>query len=71
MDIEGAEDRALRGGEATFRRFRPPVLLEVHGIPGGKALSWLQARGYANAGPNGVPPNQTRHAVATYPATID
>jgi FkbM family methyltransferase len=29
MDIEGAELRALKGGETLFRRFRPVLILEV------------------------------------------
>jgi FkbM family methyltransferase len=30
MDIEGAELRALRGGIATFKRFRPALLIELN-----------------------------------------
>jgi FkbM family methyltransferase len=69
MDIEGAEDRAFRGAEDTVRRFHPPVLLEVHGLPGWEALTWLKSHGYLIAAPDGVAPNQARHIVATHGGT--
>lgn len=52
-DIEGWEMRALVGGEATLRRFRPALLLEVDGAMMARAgdtpaalFAWLAQIGY-------------------------
>jgi FkbM family methyltransferase len=52
-DIEGWEMRALTGGEATLRRFRPVLLLEVDGAMMARAgdspaalFGWLAGLGY-------------------------
>ena len=52
-DIEGWEMRALVGGEATLRRYRPALLLEVDGNmmeragdTSGALFSWLSSLGY-------------------------
>lgn len=46
MDIEGAEERALRGAIELLRQFRPRVLLEAHGRPGAEAIEFLRSLGY-------------------------
>jgi FkbM family methyltransferase len=52
-DIEGWELRALIGGEASLRRFRPALYLEVDdalliraGDDAAKLFAWLSERGY-------------------------
>ena len=30
IDVEGAEDKVLRGGRSTIERYRPPMILEIH-----------------------------------------
>ena len=54
MDIEGAELRALRGGEAALARLRPALILEVFdralagsGDTETALFAWLEAQGYA------------------------
>lgn len=46
MDIEGAEERALRGAEWSLGRFSPTLLLEVHGDRGVGGLAYLESLGY-------------------------
>ena len=53
MDIEGAELRALRGGEAALARLRPALILEVFdaalagsGDTVADLMAWLEAHGY-------------------------
>jgi FkbM family methyltransferase len=53
IDVEGAELRALRGGEAALRRLRPTLLLEVNpaalaanGTGADELLAWLTNEGY-------------------------
>jgi FkbM family methyltransferase len=48
IDVEGAEDRVVRGMSGTLRTFKPDILLEIHkddGTPS-EALEQLQAMGY-------------------------
>jgi len=54
MDIEGAELRALHGGIATFKRFRPAMLIELNpetsereGYPVRDVVVFLEDLGYA------------------------
>jgi FkbM family methyltransferase len=62
-DIEGWEMRALAGGEATLRRFRPALYLEVDGACLARAgdtpealFAWLAGLGYrAFAAPDARP----------------
>jgi FkbM family methyltransferase len=53
LDIEGAEYDALRGAEATIRRFRPAILVELadrtlrhQGAHSGQIWDFLEGRGY-------------------------
>lgn len=47
IDIEGAEVRALRGGERLLRRFRPTVFLATHGPEiHGECCDILRSCGY-------------------------
>lgn len=46
MDIEGGEERALRGAVEIPDRFSPQILLEVHGHVGVGALRFLEQKGY-------------------------
>ena len=52
-DVEGAELRVLRGGEATIERLRPKLLLEIEqrhverfGYRAEDIVTWLADRGY-------------------------
>lgn len=48
IDVEGAEDRVIRGMAKTLETFHPVVLLEIHANDGSEseALGRLQAAGY-------------------------
>jgi FkbM family methyltransferase len=46
MDIEGGEERALRGAADILKRHSPKVLLEVHGRSSVGSLRVLKAHGY-------------------------
>ena len=46
MDIEGAEERALRGATGVLERHSPKLLLEVHGRKSVGSLEVLGAHGY-------------------------
>lgn len=53
VDVEGAELRVFRGGEATLARHRPVVLCEIedrhtrkYGHGAGEVVAWLAARGF-------------------------
>lgn len=46
MDIEGAEERALRGAIGILERHSPKLLVEVHGRDAVGSLDVLGARGY-------------------------
>jgi FkbM family methyltransferase len=52
LDVEGMEEEALRGAEATVMRSRPAVIIEenemplLHGLSLGGARAWLEERGY-------------------------
>jgi FkbM family methyltransferase len=55
MDVEGAEEQALRGGESMLRESSPDILLEVHGYGGVGAVRFLEELGYAVALLSGDP----------------
>jgi FkbM family methyltransferase len=46
MDIEGAEERALRGATRVLERHSPALLLEVHGRKSVGSIELLAARDY-------------------------
>lgn len=53
VDVEGAELRVLRGGEATLAAHRPALVVEVedrhtakYGSSAADVFAWLSARGY-------------------------
>lgn len=52
LDIEGYEEKALKGAEKTIRRFQPAVIIEenmlptLHGMEPGGARTWLEGLGY-------------------------
>lgn len=64
LDLEGAEYDALLGAEATIRRYRPAILVEVadgtlrhQGAHSGRIWDFLESRGYALYG---FDPNNAR-----------
>ena len=64
IDVEGAEDRVIRGMTRTLRTFRPDILVEIHrddGTPS-EALERLHEMGYelSRLGRNGQTPCGTR-----------
>ena len=46
IDIEGAEERALRGATGVLERHSPKLLVEVHGRRSVRSLDLLGAHGY-------------------------
>jgi len=48
IDVEGAEDAVVRGMTTTLQRFRPVILVEIHGNDGkeSEGLQQLKAMGY-------------------------
>ena len=48
IDVEGAEDAVVRGMTTTLQRFRPVILVEIHGNDGkeSEGLQQLKATGY-------------------------
>ena len=65
MDIEGAEERALRGATGILKRFSPKLLLEVHGRKSVGSLEVLGAHGYHITTFHGDPVS-----AATFPDSI-
>ena len=62
IDVEGFESAVLKGAEGVLRRARPLLFLEVHpvrlrelGSSVGKALGFLERRGYRFASSEGEP----------------
>jgi len=47
MDIEGMEDRALRGAKKTFSRHKPTCIIEIHKTDQNAVIDFLKAFGYA------------------------
>jgi FkbM family methyltransferase len=47
MDIEGMEDRALRGAKKTFGRHKPTCIIEIHKTDQNAVIDFLKAFGYA------------------------
>jgi FkbM family methyltransferase len=73
VDIEGWEMRALAGGEATLRRFRPALFLEVNadmlaraGDTPAALFDWLSALGYSARFSPGMSEAPTYGAVGDY-----
>lgn len=65
MDIEGAEERALRGATGILKRHSPKLLLEVHGRKSVGSLAVLGAHGYRITTFGGDPVS-----VGTFPDSI-
>jgi FkbM family methyltransferase len=65
MDIESAEERALRGATGVLERHSPKLLLEVHGRKSVGSLEVLGAHGYRITTFRGVPVS-----VETFPDSI-
>jgi FkbM family methyltransferase len=63
IDVEGAEDRVIRGMTRTLQNLRPDILLEIHRTDGAEseALGRLRAAGYrlTRVGRNGRIPSGT------------
>lgn len=55
MDIEGAEKDALAGGAELLARFKPQLLIELHGAAGVAAASYLSDLGYSVMTQAGTP----------------